>query len=637
MDEGNPRTRRRSKEFVEPAIKRILEYENDLVNCLRELVQSLEDVDRLTECVQRLEKLVVNESTIHTFVGLGAIKLLIYVLSSFPDRMELRVGALHVLSNLASSGAEAQSAISDSEGAETLMDLLFELQRRQEHCQALLSTLTSIANIPKAQEVMVNRKFYDFVIRTVQECDDQAVVCAVLEPVAILAKASLQVRSTASANSVDVLVESLRSSFEADADEMRERLMKLLLEVIGNLCHDTMSKKSCLHKNGGVELILEILKSTREADDVHERGCLALANCATNHEGNIKAILAFSGGLGIICEEMRRFRNNFGVTDACLDVLLSVANLNATSFECPYATELSDAGTVDLVVELLKEQKSNMLKMANYLGRVGLKPNLKDKMVEAGVIRILIDSLQLRPLKAAAANGGLCALANVVSGSGSNKATAGEGGVIAAVVELVKEHQHHPSRECVLVLENSFQLLANLTDGCQANLQRASDTEVINSVLRAMESRINHWKVQELGCNFLVKVAGFDDSLTNTMMSAEADKIAEKVLSTHSGNMMVESGARTLLDLINRGRRGRDLQASGGPTVRRQSRPREKAPDALTRGSSRGPMRDKSVSPTKERGARRRGTSMEPTMNRRGGDIRRAGRSKPQILETVQE
>lgn len=110
--------------------------------------------------------------------------------------------------------------------------------------------------------------------------------------------------------------------------------------------------------------------------------------------------------------------------------------------------------------------------------------------------------------------------------------------------------------------------------------------------------------------------------------------------SAHAGNMMVESGARTLLSLLQRGARGRQATSSEGPTVRRQSRTREKTSEGmLSRGSSRGPARDKSVSPTRELGARRRGASVEPTMNRNRMDMRRANRNKAPAfaLEPVQE
>lgn len=75
-----------------------------------------------------------------------------------------------------------------------------------------------------------------------------------------------------------------------------------------------------------------------------------------------------------------------------------MATFNSISFDSPYANALSDTGSLDIVVGLLREQKGDMLKMASYLGGLGLKPNLKDKIIETGLIRILVDVLQGRPL-----------------------------------------------------------------------------------------------------------------------------------------------------------------------------------------------------------------------------------------------
>jgi len=153
-----------------------------------------------------------------------------------------------------------------------------------------------------------------------------------------------------------------------------------------------------------------------------------------------------------------------------VDVLLSVSSLNSTTFECQYATELYDAGTVELVMELLQEQRGNVQKSARYIGRVGLKSNLKDGMVQSGVLQLLVNTLRNRPMDPEDVNASLQALGNVISGSNPSKQKAGETGVYDVIVLLLEEI-HREGLTCHdSVVLNALQLLANLSDGCQVRL-----------------------------------------------------------------------------------------------------------------------------------------------------------------------
>lgn len=64
----------------------------------------------------------------------------------------------------------------------------------------------------------------------------------------------------------------------------------------------------------------------------------------------------------------------------------------------------------------------------------------------------------------------------------------------------------------------------------QPNQRRASEPNVINAVLQSMQAKIQDWRIQQHGCNLLVKVAGLDETLAAKMSESGADQIAEKVL-----------------------------------------------------------------------------------------------------------
>lgn len=169
---------RRTKAFVEPSIKRILEYENDLVNCLRQIVDNLEDGNKLAPLADRLKGLVNNETTSNTFLGLGGVSLVIYMLAVYPENHDLRRTCCELLRKLVESGPKAVQLVTSLEGPDTLMDIILEAPGDSRLLESCFSTLSYLATMEKCQEVIVERGFLLILTAILRDCENPLLVKA---------------------------------------------------------------------------------------------------------------------------------------------------------------------------------------------------------------------------------------------------------------------------------------------------------------------------------------------------------------------------------------------------------------------------------------------------------------------------
>jgi len=267
-------SRRQSKSFVQDTVVRIMEYENELVDNMRQLVTTLDDEEKLTGRMERLDALVGNETTINTFVGLGGLSLLVHTLAVHCRSNSLNPITCKVLTKIMTTKPETIQQVFELEGPEAILDTIEAAAGEGRYCADSFRALVCLVQETKTHEVLLERNFQQQAVQILRKQDNTEVLVATANAMSAIMMVSPSLRAQTTPQSFAAIADNLKSLLASAGtrSDLWPEQAAAFLGLVGNSCVDNGTGKNEVAELGLLSVILGFLEVSEPHEDVLESG-----------------------------------------------------------------------------------------------------------------------------------------------------------------------------------------------------------------------------------------------------------------------------------------------------------------------------------------------------------------------------
>jgi hypothetical protein len=300
----------------------------------------------------------------------------------------------------------------------------------------------------------------------------------------------------------------------ARAEKGSTRILTDTIHTLGGLATHWKDSKSRMATAGVVNHILEIMRKYTKDSTLQQQCCNLLSYLSFDSE-HITNTVTKSGGVALVLQAMRASRDNEPLlTAAC-------AAVSGLTFNNPAGQSvIKDENAVPLLLDILKTAKRpRLVEMACLaLGTLCWNVELKSAIAEAQGIDLVVSALNKYATSSGVVKNACRALAQIAFNSERYRDEMTQRGAIRLIVQGMSLHPQHDRAQlhaCAALSYLSWTSTTNAAEILQHDGYRA--------IIRAMAHNLPNHEVQEHACRALANISGVPQADADAALQAIVD------------------------------------------------------------------------------------------------------------------